>query len=196
MDSYNSFADIEIAPAGIIAKKFLALEISTFHRACTYVHRLPYGYNTDRDDLMGLFTEGKGSCTTKHAVIATLAQELGLPVGKQIGTYAMTENLVTGTAAILEKYALPYLPMIHCFLSDGTHRVDLTEGNHNGKNGPINDFLHTAPVIPNIPAKEEYMLYRNALKDEILNRDELKEVTIKTILQAREEGLVLLKEKV
>ena len=47
---------------------------------------MPYGYNSDRDDLLILFREGFGSCTTKHAVIATLAGELGLPVVKNIGS--------------------------------------------------------------------------------------------------------------
>ena len=31
-----------------------------------------------------------GSCTTKHAVIATLGEKLNLSVAKNIGIYAMT----------------------------------------------------------------------------------------------------------
>lgn len=193
MDRFTVFPDQEIHPIGAISKIFAEMKIASFHGACEYVHHLPYGYNSDRDDLPGLFEEGKGSCTTKHAVIATLASELGLPVAKWIGIYAMTEDLVTGAGAIIEKHALPYLPMVHCFLSNGSHRVDLTEGNANGKNGPIDEFLHVAEVEANISAKNEYLLYRNALKDRILNREEFQTVELKTILRAREEGLVLLK---
>ncbi len=145
---------------------------------------------------MILFKEKMGTCTTKHAVIATLAAELDLPVEKNIGIYAMTERIVTGTDPILDKYGLPYVPMIHCFLTDGDHRVDLTEGNANGKNRSIDDFLVSEAVIPNISGKDEYLKYRNALKERILKRTEMRGIDIKTILHAREQGLDLLKANI
>ena len=196
MDDFNNLPDTPIDGAGSIASKFLQLGVTNFLSACRYVYELPYGYNSDRDDLLILFKEGKGSCTTKHAVIATLAQELALAVVKNIGIYAMTEDIVSGTQDILNSFNLPYVPMLHCFLVYDKYRVDLTEGNHNGKNRPINDFLHTEKVIPNISAKDEYMLYRDALKNRILLRGELKGIDIKSALQAREEGLHLLRSKV
>jgi hypothetical protein len=191
---YEVLPDKKVAQTGPIAGKFLSLDLGTFLDACRWVHELPYGYNSDRDDLMILFKERMGTCTTKHAVIATLAQELGLPVGKRVGIYAMTEEIVTGTDEILRAHGLPYLPMIHCFLESGDLRVDLTEGNRNGKNRPIDLFLHTEPVTPNIPAKEEYLLYRKALSADILKRPEFNGIDIKRVLQARELGLKLLKD--
>ncbi len=145
---------------------------------------------------MLLFKEGFGSCTTKHAVIATLAQELGLPIVKNIGIYAMTEAIVTGTAKILKAFNLPYIPMVHCFLVHQDFRVDLTEGNRNGKNCTIDQFLYTVPVIANISAKDEYLLYRTALKAHVLVRPELSGIDIKRILQAREKGLAQLKANI
>jgi hypothetical protein len=196
MDTYSVFPETPITPPGAVAKQFLSMGIDTFLSACGYVHELPYGYNSDRDDLMILFAEKMGSCTTKHAVIATLAAELNLPVEKNIGIYAMTEEIVSGTDAILARYDLPYVPMIHCFLGYGQYRVDLTDGNANGKNRSITNFLYTEPVIPNIPAKAEYLKYRYALKEHILKRTELAGVDMKTVLHAREEGIVLLKANI
>ena len=196
MDNYDNFPDARIDGSGVISNEFLRLGVTGFIDACRYVHQLPYGYNSDRDDLMILFREGKGSCTTKHAVIATLAEELALPIVKNIGIYGMTEDIVTGTKDILKTFNLPYVPMLHCFLVYGDYRVDLTEANHNGKNRPIDQFLHTEKVIPNISAKDEYLLYRNALKDRIFLREELRGVDIKPILQAREEGIKVLRSKV
>jgi hypothetical protein len=193
MDSYNVFPDTSILSSGMVCQQFLDLSISTFWDACRYVHELPYGYNSNRDNLMILFEEKMGTCTTKHAVIATLAVELNLPINKNIGIYAMTEKIVTGTDRILEQYGLPYVPMVHCFLNHGTHRVDLTEGNANGKNQAINEFLYTERVVPNISAKDEYLKYRRALKDQVLKRSELQDADMKTILHAREKGLALLK---
>jgi hypothetical protein len=193
MNPYAIFPERGILESGAVSDTFRSLGIHSFLEACRYVHELPYGYNSDRDDLMILFKERKGTCTTKHAVIATLAAELGLPISRGVGIYPMTEAIVTGADKILAEYGLPYVPMIHCFLEYDGFRVDLTEGNRNGKTRPIDDFLYTARVAAAIPAKDEYMIYRTALSEVVLKRPELKGVDIKRILHAREEGLKLLK---
>lgn len=196
MEHYSVFPDKAITTDSTISKTFFDLGITGFREACRYVHELPYGYNSNRDDLMILFKENMGSCTTKHAVIATLAAELEIAINKSIGIYAMNDDLVTGTRNILETYNLPYLPMVHCFIEFGSHRVDLSEGNRNGKNGPINEFLYTEKVAACISAKDEYLLYRNALTNRILTRPELQGIYMKTILKAREEGLALLRDNI
>ena len=195
MEKFTVFPNKSITANGAVSTEFLGLGIHTLVDACRYVHELPYGYNSDRDDLMILFTENMGTCTTKHAVIATLAAELDLPITKAIGIYAMSDAIVTGTNTILKKYGLPYIPMLHCFLKFGDYRIDLTEGNQNGKNRPIEEFLHTEEVTPNISAKDEYILYRQALKDKILIRREFQAIDIRRILHAREDALALLKSK-
>ena len=169
MDKFEVFPEKTINGAGPVSKAFLDMGIQNFQDACRYVHDLPYGYNSDRDDLMILFQEKMGTCSTKHAVIATLAAELGLPITRGVGIYAMTEAMVTGANKILSEYSLPYVPMIHCFLEYGDYRVDLTEGNRNGKNQPVGDFLFTDRVEATISAKDEYMIYRRALSEVILN---------------------------
>ncbi|MEJ5357880.1 MAG: hypothetical protein WHT06_04335 [Desulfobacterales bacterium] len=194
MDRYTVFPDRELSPAGPVSEEFLRREIRRFHDACRWVHELPYGYNSDRDERMILFRENKGTCTTKHAVIGTLAAEQGLDVRKNVGIYAMTEEIVTGTKRLLDRFGLPYIPMVHCFLVHERFRVDLTEGNRNGKNRPIEGFLHVEEVPAAISGKEEYLLYRRVLAEKILRRPELAGVDLRRVLQAREEGLKLLKE--
>ncbi len=196
MNRYTVFPDKTIVDKGPMTRTFLSMGTDTFHAACRYVNELPYGYNSDRDDPMILFKEKLGSCTTKHAVIATLASELEIAIDKHIGIYAMTEALVTGTRKILERYHLPYVPKVHCFLVFEKQRVDLSEGNQNGKNGPIDEFLYTVVVAPLISAKDEYLLFRKALSNHILRRRELENAEIRTILKAREEGLALLKANI
>jgi hypothetical protein len=196
MDKFTVFPDKRITGGKTVSDMFLNLGVESFIPACRYVQALPYGYNTDRDDLMILFKENKGTCTTKHAVIAALAEELDLPIVKNVGIYAMTEEIVTGTNEILDKHKLPYVPMIHCFLVYGRYRVDLSEDNDNGKKRSIEEFLFTQKVEPNISAKEEYLLYRKALKDHVLKKMEMLGVDIRRILHAREEGLKLLKHNI
>jgi len=196
MEQYNVFPNPPIVNRGVISKKFRGLGITTFWNACEYVHRLPYGYNSIRDDIMILFKEGFGTCSTKHAVIAVLAEELAISVVRMLGIYAMKEDLVTGTDRILVKFKLPYVPMIHCFLAYGFHLVDMTEGNDNGKNHPIKEFLYTKNVVPNLSEKSEYLIYRYALVNHILPREEMQGIEISDILKARTEGVALLKSKV
>jgi len=196
MDKYTVFPNLAISRKGIISEKFISLNIKDFWSACLYVHELPYGYNSTTDDILILFKEGYGSCTTKHAVIATLAEELNIPVYKTVGIYAMNEEIVTGTNHILEKYHLPYLPMIHCFLVYDSYRVDLTEGNNNGKNRSLEEFLFTEKMIPNISEKDEYLLYKTALKNHIMNRREMEGIKMINVLRARIDGIALLRSKV
>jgi len=196
MNKIINLPDGPILGSGRISEKFLSLDITTFHKACRYLHELPYGYNSDNNDPMILFKEKKGTCTTKHAAIASLAQEQGLMVEKHIGIYAMTEQIVAGTSDILEKYKLPFIPMIHCFLVYKQFMVDLTEGNKNGKKQNIERFLFSQKVDPCITGKQEYLLYRKVLKDIILESDAFFGLNINTILKAREEGLALLKASI
>ncbi|MHA1438887.1 MAG: hypothetical protein ACTSPD_15055 [Promethearchaeota archaeon] len=62
-----------------MSKIFLDLCILSFKEACLFIHNFPYGYNSDYDDKMILFKEKKGTYASKHAVIATLAEELEIP---------------------------------------------------------------------------------------------------------------------
>jgi hypothetical protein len=196
MEKLTVLPDAPITGTGAVTKKFLSLGISGYRAACDYMRQLPYGYNSDRDDPMILFQEKMGTCSTKHAVAATLAAELNVPVIKHIGIYAMTEAIVENAGEIVIRFGLPYVPVVHCFLQYEAHRVDLTEGNRNGKKCAIDDFLFTAPVAPDISAKHEYLLYRQALEQKILKRKEMDGVKIKQVLQARESALELLKRNI
>ena len=87
--------------------------------ACQWVKDLPYGSNSSLDTALILFEEGRGTCFTKHGVIARLADELGLEVHKNLGFYRLTEDIITGASAILQPSGLEFVPSIHCFLEHG-----------------------------------------------------------------------------
>jgi len=194
MDSYNKLPDAEIKSTGEISSKFLELGIRTFKEACDYVHNIEYGYNTNYDDKLIFFKENKGTCTSKHAVIAGLAKELNIPLYKHVGIYKLNEEISTGTNEILKKFNIPYVPMTHCFLVYQDYRFDLTEGNCNGKNTTIEDFIHEEKVDPFISRKDEYLLFRKVLKEKILSSIEMDGIKDRALLKAREESIILLKK--
>jgi hypothetical protein len=196
MDSKDKLPDAPIKPLGKITRKFLELGIESFREACNYVQNIDYGYNTNYEDRMILFKENLGTCTTKHAVIAGLAEELNIPLFKHVGVYRFTEEISTGTNEILKKYDVPYVPMAHCFLVYEDSRFDLTEGNCNGKNTPLENFIYGEQVDPFISRKDEYLLYKRVLKEKILPSKEMEGIKERILLKAREESIILLKKNV
>jgi len=194
MDSYNKIPNAEIKDKGEISKRFLELGITLFREACKYVHNIEYGYNSNYDDKMIFFKERKGTCTTKHAVITGLAEELNIPLYKYVGVYKFTEEISTGANKILEKYKLPYVPIVHCFLVYKDYRFDLTEGNCNGKNTTIEEFIHEEKVNPFISRKDEYLLFKRVLKEKILPSKEMDGINERSLLKAREESIILIKK--
>ena len=143
-----------------------------------------------------LFKENKGTCTTKHAIIAGLAKELDIPLQKNVGVYRFTEEITTGAQEILNKYNIPYVPMVHCFLVYNDYRFDLTEGNDNGKKTSIKEFIQTREVEPFITRKDEYIWYKKVLKENVLTSSEMKGIKEKSLLKAREESILLLKNTI
>jgi hypothetical protein len=194
MDPYDKLPDAEITSSGEMSRKFLELGIKSFKEACDYVHNVDYGYNSNYDDHLIFFKEKKGSCTSKHAVIAGLAEELNIPLYKHVGIYKFIEEVSTGTSAILKKYKVPFVPMIHCFLVYKNLRFDLTEGNCNGKKKTLEDFIHEEEVEPFITTKDEYLLFKRVLKEKILPSQEWEGVSERTALKAREEAIILIKK--
>ena len=194
MDNLDKLPDKEIIATGKISEKFLEIDITSFKEACLYVHNLPYGYNTNKDDELILFKENMGSCTTKHGVIAALAEELGIPMRKKVGIYKLTEEIADGAEKIMKEYSVPFIPMVHCFLEYENYWFDLTEGNNNGKKKAIEDFIHEEEVIPFISRKDEYFLFRKILDEKIMPK--LQGIEKRALLKAREEGIKLLKENI
>ena len=194
MDSYIHLPDAEINDSGVISRIFLKNGIKSFKDACMYVHEMDYGYNSNYDDELILFKEKKGTCTSKHGTIAGLAEELGIPLYKNVGIYKFTEEISSSTDEILKKYDIPYIPMVHCFLVYKNYKFDLTEGNNNGKKTSIEKFIHQEQVKPFISRKDEYLILKRVLKEIILPSNEMKGVKEKSLLKARLEAVNLLKE--
>lgn len=183
MQPIDVLPSVDIQPNGIVSQAFLTRQITSFTEACRWVKALPYGSNSSTEDSLILFSEGRGTCTTKHGVIARLAQEQNLPVCKNLGFYRLNDEIVTGVNALLNVYGLSFIPQIHCFLVYETNRVDLTEGNCNGKNKTIEDYDFVVPVQPDLTYAQEKSLYLEYLQRYFLIAPKLKTIDQATILE-------------
>jgi hypothetical protein len=55
MDQISILPEAIVTGPGPVSARFLELGVTSFQKACMFVHELPYGYNADREDLMVLF---------------------------------------------------------------------------------------------------------------------------------------------
>lgn len=165
---------------GIVSREFYQLNLTTFRQACHWVKNLPYGSNSSNNDSLIIFQEAKATCTNKHGIISRLAGELNLEVYKNLGFYQLNDEIVTGISKIIEPYGLSFIPQIHCFLEYQNYRVDLTEGNCNGKNKIIDDYDFIVRVKPDLTHQEHEAYYLEYLEKYFLIEPKLKELgTIK-----------------
>ena len=93
--SWEAFEPTELQPGGIVTNAFLKLSFVCFRSAARFVRSLPYSRNTDPDDALIVLTQGRGTCSTKHALMRRLALEQRLNIALVIGIYEMTEHEIT-----------------------------------------------------------------------------------------------------
>ncbi len=123
MDNVN----FSIESEGKYSSLFRELEISTFHDACSYVHFLNYGRISERSDFSLVLLERKGTCSSKHALLAELALENKHPEIELIcGIYLMSEETNNGVGKILSNYNLINIPECHVYIRVKGKRYDFT----------------------------------------------------------------------
>jgi len=164
MHPIEVFPNVTLHAQGPVSARFLEQGLETFYEACHWTKNLPYGSNSNTEDSLILFAEECGTCTTKHGAIARLAQEHNLPIHKHLGFYRLNDEIVTGVNALLQPYGLDFIPQIHCFLVYENCRVDLTEGNCNGKNKTIEDYDFVVQVAPDLSREQHHAYYLEYLR--------------------------------
>lgn len=143
IEGLPSFA-LDAAPP--LGRRFVALGLGDYRGAAGHVRSLPYGRNSDRSDWRLVLEEGRGTCSTKHALLAELAWENAHPVSLVLGVYEMDEANTPGVGAVLEMHGLPFVPEAHCYLAYEGTRVDVTRETEAAE--PIAGFLHEEEIKP------------------------------------------------
>ncbi len=117
-----------LSPDFPFSKQFIGLGINDFEAACLYVQSLPYGRNADRSDFSLVLSEGKGSCSSKHGLLAVLAEENGLQEVELIaGIFLMSGETHPKLASFFTDKPYTNLPECHCYLRYKGERFDYTD---------------------------------------------------------------------
>lgn len=144
MMSLNDLPEFFLSESGELARSFRTLGIEGYRAAARYVRDLPYGRNSDRSDYRLVLYEGRGTCSTKHALLAALAREHGVAVELRIGVYLMDGTNTPGVARVLRRHGIRALPEAHCYLAHRDRRVDVT-----GVEGSAaEEFIHEETIEP------------------------------------------------
>ena len=168
MDDLRILPTTDLNPAGPVSQVFLASGLFNYRQVAELVRNWPYGYpQTPPGSPLEYARLGLGTCTGKHAILAAIAEEVGLPVYKAIGIYPMDSQLVPGIEPLLLRMQVPVVPATHCFLTYEGYRLDLTEGNCNGKQGPVDRYWKVQRISPLPPQQFIDSLYREFLETDL-----------------------------
>jgi hypothetical protein len=191
MQSWEALPSVLLRPAGITTTAFLARSLFDLQTAARYLHHLPYGRNTNRADFRLVLTEERGTCSTKHALLAELAREQQIPVTLTLGIYLMHERNTLGVGPVLEKYGLPFLPEAHCYLTYTKTRIDITRsGVEAGE--PIDQFLYEEPISPTQIGEYKVELHQQFLRTWLANKQSVAGCTFEELWKIREECIAAL----
>jgi hypothetical protein len=174
-----------------VTEDFLSAGITDFRKAARYVRNLPYGRNSDRSDFRLVLREGRGTCSTKHALLAQLAKEQGIDVALTLGIYEMSERNTPGVGHVLDKYGLLYIPEAHCYLTYRGTRIDITRAKRNPAE-PIARFLYEEIIDPEDIGKYKVDLHKRFLWDWVTKSDVAGDLIPEEVWAIREECIAAL----
>jgi hypothetical protein len=171
MRSWDALPQVAFKPTGPLTAEIIARGITDFRAAGRYLQTLPYGRTSNRADFRAVFREGRGTCSTKHALLAALAREQQLTVVLTLGIYAMHERNTPGVGAVLARYGLAALPEAHCYVTYEGTRIDITRSGAEATE-PIAKFLHEEAIAPEQIGDYKVTLHRQFMRDWVINHVE------------------------
>lgn len=111
-----------------ISSHFIERNITTFAEAAAFITQLRYGRNPDKTNLLSVFSDNCGTCSTKHALLKMLADENEFGELKLIlGMVRMDAENTPEIAATLERNNLDYIPEAHNYLKYKDSILDYTK---------------------------------------------------------------------
>ncbi len=157
--------------AGAVSAKFREIGCDSFRGAARHVHLLPYGRTSDRADFSLVLPENRGTCSTKHALLAAVALEQNLPVSLTVGIYDMNEANTPGVGGVLSDHGLESIPEAHCYLTCSAGRADLTHARISSS--PIARFDREWEISPSQIGTHKQALHHDYLREWLERRRDI-----------------------
>ena len=122
--------------------------VTSWESLLKYIRALPYGRVTDRSNISMVLTEGRGSCSSKHALLKELADLNGIPdVELVLCLYKMNKRNTPGIKDALDQISIDYIPEAHTYLRIKNRPYDFTSPDSNFSR-IANDILEELTIVP------------------------------------------------
>lgn len=120
-----------------------------------------------------MFTDGCGTCSTKHALLKTLAVEQSIhAMTLCLGLFKMNGLNTPPIARTLATYQLDYLPEAHNYLRWGETRLDYTNA-HSSPADFENDLIVEMSILPSQITDFKVQLHKDFLKQWLLDNPDI-----------------------
>ncbi|PVH25218.1 hypothetical protein [Sphingobacterium corticibacter] len=178
--------DFNIVAKGEISAAFLNREIKTFHGACEFIRHLLYGRNSDKSNLLCVFNDNKGTCSTKHAVLKRLTVENNLAgFALMLGIFKMNALNTPKIGSTLFKYGLEYIPEAHTYLKYDQNYFDFTRENAAPEDF-LDDLMYEIEIKPDDVHLRKVEIHRDFLQEWLWERPEIP-FSLEELWQIREQ---------
>ncbi|MCB1149331.1 MAG: hypothetical protein KDK48_04130 [Chlamydiia bacterium] len=156
---------------GPFSREYLSLGARTFLEALEWTHALPFGRNSDRTNFELIFTEKRGTCSTKHAALGALTLEMRAPA-------------ILKLAFHLKKFDRFLLPEAHVYLALPDEKIDITIP---GSDGKLHiEILEEHNILPSEIGERKSMMHELYLKRWLKSHPEIP-LSAEEILKLREQ---------
>ena len=141
--------------------------IETWNELTEFIKNLPYGRNKNRTDFGLVLSEQKGTCSSKHALLKSIADHNSIPnIDLVIGIYRMTELNTPKIGTELTDNSIQFIPEAHCYLKINENRIDFTSEKSEFKKIE-KDIIQEKLIEPNKVTNFKVDYHKNFLKNRL-----------------------------
>jgi len=153
---------------GEYTKMLKDYDIQNLQSLIEFLRSLPYGRNTNREDLSLVFTEKKGTCSSKHAFLKAVALENRFDKIKLImAIYKMDEQNTPKIGSVLSENGIDYVPEAHCYLKLKDNRIDVTS-KESDFNKIKDSIIEETEIEPHQVSEFKIKYHKNFIKNWIV----------------------------
>lgn len=166
--------------------------IHSFEALMQFVKALPYGRNSNRENFGLVIQEAKGTCSSKHAYLKSVAEENKFSDVKLIlGIFKMSGSNIPEIKSVLAQYSLPYIPEAHCYLKVNDKRIDCTNLSFD-INDHLEDILIEKEISPSDVNDFKIQFHQDFIQSHItkMNWD----ITLEKLWEIREQCIQVLSQ--
>ncbi|WP_235016323.1 hypothetical protein [Aquimarina sp. AU474] len=154
-----------------LTRDMIAKGIQDWQALLTYVQQIPYGRNASRTDVSLVISEHQGTCSSKHALLKTIADHNMIAVDLVMGMYKMNQKNTPKIGTILTEHHLEYIPEAHCYVRKGSLTIDVTSP-QSDFDRIKNDILLEQIITPDQVGRYKIDFHKNYIK-EWIKKEEL-----------------------